>query len=76
VLFRSVLNPYEALVSGLEKAGLEAARRPLRLVPGAMRWELNGEELSLEFELPPGAYATTVLRELVSADTGAISEAE
>ncbi len=72
----SVLNPYEALVRGLEKAGLEAARRPLRLVPGAMCWELAGKDLSLGFELPPGAYATTVLRELVSTDAGAISEAE
>jgi tRNA pseudouridine13 synthase len=71
-----VLEPYEAMVSGLEKAGLEAARRPLRVVPGAMHWELTGQDLVLGFELSPGAYATSVLRELVSTDPGAISEAE
>ncbi|HKX55902.1 MAG TPA: tRNA pseudouridine(13) synthase TruD [Xanthomonadales bacterium] len=31
-------------------------------------WDLQQDELLLEFRLPAGAYATTVLRELVNVD--------
>jgi tRNA pseudouridine13 synthase len=71
----SVLAPHEALIRGLEKAGLEAARRPLRLVPKAMQWTFTDAGLVLEFELPSGGYATSVLRELVTIDPATISEA-
>ncbi|MFC1719969.1 tRNA pseudouridine(13) synthase TruD, partial [Pseudomonadota bacterium] len=66
-----ILAPHATLVRGLEKAGLEASRRPLRLVPGAMQWTFGKADLVLEFELPSGGYATSVLRELVT-----ISETE
>jgi len=69
-----VMQPYQALISGLEKAGLNAARRPLRLVPGAMKWVFEEASLVLEFELASGGYATSVLRELVTTDTATISE--
>ncbi|MGV8922300.1 MAG: tRNA pseudouridine(13) synthase TruD [Thermomonas sp.] len=50
---------------GLEKAGLKQERRALRLRPDALEWEwLGADSLVLTFELPPGCYATTVLREL------------
>lgn len=53
------------LRAGLEAAGLEQERRALRLRPQGMRWEWTaGDALRLRFELPPGAYATTVLAEL------------
>lgn len=54
-----------ALRAGLEKAGLKQERRALRLRPQALRWdELSDDVLELRFELPAGAYATVVLREL------------
>ena len=51
-----------SLRRGLEAAGLEQERRALRLRPAelAARW-LADDVLVLEFALPPGAYATTVL---------------
>ncbi len=50
---------------GLEKAGLKQERRALRLRPDALQWEwLGTDSLVLTFDLPPGCYATTVLREL------------
>ncbi|HEY4582165.1 MAG TPA: tRNA pseudouridine(13) synthase TruD [Lysobacter sp.] len=51
-----------ALRLGLEAAGLEQERRALRLRPAAFggQW-LEPDVLQLRFELPPGAYATTVL---------------
>ena len=53
------------LRTGLEKAGLKQERRALRLRPDSLAWEwLDDDALVLTFALPPGSYATTVLREL------------
>ena len=53
---------------GLKKAGLKAARRALRVRPENMTWtyQPEREQLALNFDLPPGSYATVVLRELVN----------
>lgn len=54
---------------GLEQFGLDTARRPFRLCPEELRWEFpEADSLCLWFALPAGAYATTVLRELVGSD--------
>ncbi|WP_370306351.1 tRNA pseudouridine(13) synthase TruD [Sinimarinibacterium flocculans] len=64
-LEEAVCAAYETLRTGLERAGLEQERRALRLMPQALRWDWPEEDaLRLEFELPPGAYATVVLREV------------
>ncbi|MEO5963272.1 MAG: tRNA pseudouridine(13) synthase TruD [Thermomonas sp.] len=53
------------LRTGLEKAGLKQERRALRLRPEALAWEwLDDAAMVVTFGLPPGSYATTVLREL------------
>lgn len=53
------------LRNGLERAGLKQERRALRLQPQALAWRwLDDGALELRFDLPPGCYATTVLREL------------
>ncbi|HYE37459.1 tRNA pseudouridine(13) synthase TruD [Methylocaldum sp.] len=57
------------LCRGLEDYGVDMARRPLRVCPEDFRWELSDPtSLRLRFTLPAGAYATTVLRELVDTD--------
>lgn len=57
---------YATLAEGLVTAGMETARRALRLPVKGLHWEAPGKEtLILEFFLPAGAYATVVLRELV-----------
>ena len=72
---QAALGNWQTQVSGLESAGVKSARRPLRLVPNKMRWDLSGEELVLIFELSPGGYATSVLRELVTSSPDSISKA-
>lgn len=54
------------LCDGLEKAGLRQERRITRLIPQDMNWQwLDGQTLELEFRLPKGCFATSVLRELL-----------
>ena len=53
------------LCAGLEKAGLKQERRAQRVRVADLKWEwLEADALRLEFSLPPGAYATSVLAEL------------
>jgi tRNA pseudouridine13 synthase len=62
----SVLEEFADFRAGLERAGLKQQRRALRLLVHDMQWEfLTGNMLQLQFRLESGAYATSVLRELV-----------
>ena len=60
-----VLAPEQALIEALGQQGVEAARRATRLFPRDFRREWVEDGLELEFRLPAGAFATTVLAELV-----------
>ncbi|MGB5131927.1 MAG: hypothetical protein WBO00_04890, partial [Steroidobacteraceae bacterium] len=44
-----------------------SGRRALVLRPAALSWQLIGEDLELAFELARGAFATSLLREAISA---------
>ncbi len=62
-----VLTEYATLRDGLEHAGLEQERRALRLLVQNLVWQCYPDRtVRLEFMLPSGTYATTVLRELVT----------
>jgi len=54
-----------ALCALLEAEGLEHERRALRLPVRALKWSLDEDVLSLDFELVRGAFATAVLHEIV-----------
>ncbi len=61
----AVLAQYRGLVDGLVSRGLEAARRPFRFRVATLQWAWQEpDQLDLRFELPRGAYATSLLREL------------
>ncbi len=64
----AVLAPFAAEREALERAGLDAERRPLRLCPQALAWELSDALLWLRFTLPRGCFATSVVRELARLD--------
>lgn len=55
----------EALVQAAKACGFRGERRPLRVPLAELEWSLDGSVLTLTFTLPPGAYATSVLRELM-----------
>ena len=55
----------EALVAAAKACGFRGERRALRIPLAELEWSLSGDVLTLSFRLPPGAYATSVLRELM-----------
>ncbi|HET7845487.1 MAG TPA: tRNA pseudouridine(13) synthase TruD [Xanthomonadales bacterium] len=63
-LENGVAQAHEAIARGLEAAGLEQQRRALRVRAAALRHEWRDGALHVAFELPAGAYATTLLAEL------------
>jgi len=61
-----VADAHRELVEGLERFGLEADRRPLRMRVLGLEWDFVADDrLALSFELRAGCYATAVLRELL-----------
>jgi len=63
-----VAQEHVVLADGLIQAGVDAARRSLRLPLRELAWEQpDAHTLILGFYLPAGAYATTVLRELLDS---------
>ena len=62
---QAVLNNWPELLEVLIAQRVQASRRALRLFPAELEWNFEGSELELAFVLPPGAYATTVLREIM-----------
>lgn len=52
----------------LEDARMKQQRRATRVVPAALEYDYNPEKarLAISFELPPGSYATNLLRELIT----------
>lgn len=57
----------EQLVQAAKACGFRGERRSLRFPLVDADWALDGSVLTLNFSLPPGAYATSVLRELMKA---------
>lgn len=53
------------ILSLLKLANMKSDVRSFRLLPRNLTLQYEGADLALQFELPKGAFATTVLRELV-----------
>lgn len=66
-LEKAALADYADWCRGLEQVGLQQERRALCLRAQSLDWSLDttAATLTLSFYLPAGAYATTVLREVV-----------
>ncbi|MFT6914302.1 MAG: tRNA pseudouridine13 synthase [Motiliproteus sp.] len=61
----AILEGYAGWCQGLERLGLARERRAVRFLPQQFSWQRpEPDQLELSFELPPGTYATSVLREL------------
>jgi len=73
-LEREIAAMHPDLAEGLIGARMDQERRPLRLLPKDLKWRwLTDDALELSFELPAGAYATVVVRELATATAAEVS---
>ncbi len=64
---QAAATEWDWLAAGLEAAGLETARRSLRLLPRELDWCREAGDWRLAFSLPAGEYATTLVREVLAA---------
>ncbi|MDX1608636.1 MAG: tRNA pseudouridine(13) synthase TruD [Halofilum sp. (in: g-proteobacteria)] len=62
---RAWLEDEAALLAALEDFGVTASRRALRAHAPDLEWSWDGDDLWLAFSLPRGAFATSLLREVV-----------
>jgi tRNA pseudouridine13 synthase len=58
----------DLLIQAAKACGFRGERRALRVPLADLKWSLDGSTLTLAFTLPPGAYATNVLRELMKTE--------
>ncbi len=66
---QAIEHQHQDLIEGLRQEGLETQRRPFRLCPQQLTYEgLSEDALKISFTLPSGAYATTVLREVIQME--------
>jgi len=65
---QAVLGEWPQLDEVLKAQRVQADRRSLRLYPAELEWTFGDGGLELSFMLPPGSYATTVLREILVFD--------
>lgn len=64
-LEQDILQAWPELTSVLVSQRVQASRRALRLYPGELDWQIADDKLKISFILPPGTYATTILREFL-----------
>lgn len=70
-LEQSVLVSESRIVKGLEALGVDAGRRALRLLPRQLQWRWSADNvLELNFSLPAGCFATTLVREFAETVPG------
>jgi tRNA pseudouridine13 synthase len=62
----TVANQYLTLCEQLEELGLSQERRSIHLMPQDLHWKLGDSDMTIDFSLPSGCFATSVLRELVN----------
>lgn len=63
-----VLADFDEFAHGLAEFGVDADRRSLRLPVVDLAASIEGRDLGLVFALPSGAFATSVIRELVRVE--------
>lgn len=69
-----VVDKHAQFCSGLEQYGLKQERRALLVKPQDMNWQAIDDGLKLNFSLPSGSYATSVLREIAIISDASNSE--
>lgn len=61
---QSVSDRHPKVCHALAALGLKQERRAIRLMPQQLHYEIEKNDLKLQFSLPSGCFATSVIREL------------
>lgn len=64
----AVAPEFASAAAFIEKMAIKAHARPKRIRPDGLEWQLTADGLELAFSLPVGAYATTLLEELIEIE--------
>jgi len=56
---------FPEIIQTLNSLGLKQERRAIRIVPQDFTWQLEENNLSMQFSLPAGCFATSIVRELL-----------
>lgn len=56
---------YPDLIRTLNSLGLKQERRAIRIVPSDFNWQIEDNNLKMQFSLPAGCFATSIVRELL-----------
>lgn len=67
-IFRALGAEPDSVSGALSRMGARGSRRPYRTALNLLEVAGEGGDLLLRFELPPGAYATEVLREVMKVE--------
>ena len=62
----SFYSSFQNVTGLLEAIGAKAMRRVLCVIPEQVKWRFDSDDLLVDFMLPPGAFATVVLREILN----------
>jgi len=69
-LEQATLEPYRDWIDGLDAFRMKHARRALRVMPGDLVWSQQADnQWLLDFSLPAGSYATSLLYEVFEVKT-------
>lgn len=63
---QQVVKEHAPVADRLTGHNMEQDRRALRMPVSELEWTWRGQDLQLDFRLPPGGFATTVVRELIT----------
>lgn len=67
---RAILEKYPAFKKGIHQNRLRLERRPYVVVPKSLSWQIEANTVKLEFELPTGVFATSLLSEVFELTQG------
>lgn len=62
---------YQDWIAGLRRLGAKVGERAWMVLPEALRWTRGDGMLTIEFGLPPGCFATSLLQEILVVEDAA-----
>jgi tRNA pseudouridine13 synthase len=65
-----ILEAHPSLKKGIHQNRLKLERRPYKVMPENMSWHIDGGQVRIEFTLPTGVFATSLLAEAFTISVG------